>query len=163
MGIDNGRECSLNMRGHIVGAFRGMRVERILLLDQTIQPRLQISLGRRICILLNEKTGRSMLHKNVANPLSCPRFANNRLYLRRDFVKALVRGVNGDAFDHEVVGKRTAPATLQHGKALKRPVVTSKVVPKGGVPGSGSRAVRRAGSIDRRPSVQKPARREDKV
>ena len=51
---------SLDMRRHIVGAFGGMLVERVLLGDQPVHPLFQIAQDGRVGIFLNREAGRGM-------------------------------------------------------------------------------------------------------
>ena len=56
------------MRGHIVGAFQGVAITRVVLRRDALKKIRQIQTNVRIGILLNDQGSRSVLNKNGEKP-----------------------------------------------------------------------------------------------
>ena len=90
----------LDMGGHIIGTFRSMGEDGVIFLDQAIQPILQVPTGSRIGVLLNDQTGRGVLHHHRAQSLIDTRVAHRGLDLRGDLVESLAVRSYRDPLHH---------------------------------------------------------------
>jgi len=82
------------MRGHVIWTLGRVRIKWIIFFNQAVQPLLQITSRRRVCILLNGQTGGSVLDKYCAEPFLYLSLVNNRFDLWGDLVKALTLRAN---------------------------------------------------------------------
>ncbi len=87
------RQRGLNVRRHIIRPLGGMRKVVLFFWHEGGQPSLEIASRRRISILLNDKTCRSMGQKEVRKPRSVLRghgtSMNDGMSLIGDFVESL--------------------------------------------------------------------------
>ncbi len=94
----------LDVRRHVIGAFRSMRKEGVVFLHETIEPVLQVATGGRVRILLNNETRRGVLHHHGAEPDAHTGLSHRGLDLVGDLVQALATRGNGNTLNHGVAG-----------------------------------------------------------
>ncbi len=82
-------EGRLDMRWHVVSAFRVVRKNRIVLGDEPTQPCLEIATRGRIGIFLDRQACRRVLHEDRAQPVMGSGFFHRSLNVFGDVVKAL--------------------------------------------------------------------------
>ena len=92
------------MSRHVVRAFNGVGIKRIVFPHEPIQPSFQISLHVGIGVLLNHEAGRSVSDKKRTQTFLHPRLTNNIFNLARKFMQPLTCRVNSDCFDHRIGG-----------------------------------------------------------
>ncbi len=90
----------LDVGRHVIGAFRGMRKERVIFLHETTEPVLQVPTRGGVRILLNNKTRRRVLHHHGAEPVVHAGLSHRGLDLVGDLVQALATRGNGNTLNH---------------------------------------------------------------
>ena len=90
----------LDVRRHVIGAFRNMRKEGVVFLHETIEPVLQVATGGGVRILLNNETRRGVLHHHGAEPVAHTGLSHRGLDLVGDLVQALATRGNGNTLNH---------------------------------------------------------------
>ncbi len=96
-------EGRLDVRRHVVGSFRGVRINRIVLRDKPTQPGFEIATCGRIGIFLDCQACRRVLNEDRAQPIIDSGFFHRGLNVSGDVVKTLAPSSYGDASCHSSV------------------------------------------------------------
>ena len=91
----------LDMRGHVVRPLQSVRIKRVILRNQSIQPALQVKPGAVVIVFLYQQTGGCVPDKQCAQPFPHATGGHHGCDVACNGVQTLAAHCDGYTFDHK--------------------------------------------------------------
>lgn len=111
-GDAGGGQCGLDVRGHVVGAFAGVGVERVVLGDEAAEPGFEVAFRAGVGVLLDDETGRGVADEDGAEAGVDLGGTDDGTDLAGELVEALAAGFDGELLSRH--GERVGDSWRGH-------------------------------------------------